>query len=140
MRRLILTTASVIALGAGLTFAGTGPAEAWSHHSAAHSRATHVSRAEIRDIQQKLQADNFYHGKIDGMMGPRTRRALAEYQKQNGLRVTANLDRQTRDSLLGTMGTATPPTQKPGRTMPPPSQGGTAAPPASSGGGSATGR
>jgi len=127
MRRLILTTASVIALGAGLTFAGTTQANAWSDHTAKHSSAAHMSRAEISDVQQKLQADNLYHGKIDGVLGPATRRALAEYQRQNGLRVTTNLDRQTRDSLLGNTGTATPPSST-ARTMPAPSQGGAGAP------------
>jgi peptidoglycan hydrolase-like protein with peptidoglycan-binding domain len=150
MRRLILTTASAIALGAGLTFAGVTPAAAWTHHSAMHGRMTHVSRAEVRDIQQKLKADNLYNGSIDGLMGPETRQALAQFQKQNGLRVTANLDRQTRDSLLGTMGTtmppgsaqntmggtAMPPKSNPGMT-PPPSQ---RAAPAPSGGTSATGK
>ena len=126
MRRLILTMASVIALGAGLTFAGTAQANAWSH-AAKHSSATHMSRAEISDIQQKLQADNLYQGKIDGVLGRETRRALAEYQRQNGLRVTANLDRQTRNSLLGNTGTATPPSST-ARTMPAPSQGGAGAP------------
>jgi peptidoglycan hydrolase-like protein with peptidoglycan-binding domain len=122
MGRLILTTASMIALGAGLTLAGTTQENAWSHHAARHSIATQMSRAEISDVQQKLQADNLYHGKIDGRLGPGTRRALAEYQRQNGLRATANLDRQTRDSLLGNTGTATPPASATG-TMPAPSQG-----------------
>jgi peptidoglycan hydrolase-like protein with peptidoglycan-binding domain len=119
---------------------------------------TNGSRAEIKDIQQKLKADNLYRGNIDGLMGPETRQALASYQKQNGLRVTASLDRQTRDSLLGTMGTATPPgstpstmsgtamppkstqSMTPGTTpgmTPPPSHG---AAPAPSGGTSATGK
>lgn len=150
MRRLILTTASVFALAAGLTFAGTAPANAWGHHaSSMRSGMTQTSRTEVRDVQQKLQADNLYSGKIDGLLGPQTRRAIADYQKQNGLRVTANLDRQTRDSLLGNMGTATPPAPAT-RMAPAPSQGGTNTPapgqretpahPAPSGGNSATGR
>jgi peptidoglycan hydrolase-like protein with peptidoglycan-binding domain len=106
-----------------------------------HSSGMHMSRAEIRDVQQKLQADNLYSGKIDGKLGPQTRRAIAEYQKQNSLRVTANLDRQTRDSLLGTMGTATPaPSQGGGANNPAPNQGGTNNRPAPSGGNTATGR
>jgi peptidoglycan hydrolase-like protein with peptidoglycan-binding domain len=109
----------------------------------------HMSRAEISDVQQKLQADNLYSGKIDGMLGPDTRRAITDYQKQNGLPVTANLDRQTRDSLLGNMGTATPPASAT-RMTPAPSQGGANAPapnqgganyrPAPGAGNSATGR
>ena len=122
MGRLILTTASMIALGAGLTLAGTMQVNAWSHHAARHSSASQMSRSEITEVQQKLQADNLYHGKIDGMLGPETRRGLAEYQRQNGLRATANLDRQTRDSLLGNTGTATPPASATG-TRPAPSQG-----------------
>jgi hypothetical protein len=114
MTRRILTTASVIiALGVGLTVAGATQANSWSHRAGMHSSGMHMSRAEIADVQQKLQADNLYNGKIDGMLGPETRRAIADYQKQNDLRVTANLDRQTRDSLLGTMGTATPPHRAP---------------------------
>ncbi len=108
-----------------------------------------MSRADISDIQQKLQADNLYDGKVDGMFGPKTRRAIAEYQKQNGLRVTANLDQQTRDSLLGNMGTANPPapagriTPAPsqgGANMPAPNQGGANIHAAPSGGNSATGK
>lgn len=149
MRRQILTTASVIAFGVGLTLAGTTQANAWNRHAAMHSSGMHMSRAEISDVQQKLQADSLYNGKIDGMLGPQTRRAIAQYQKQNGMRVTANLDQQTRDSLLGNMGTANPPaaatrmTPAPGQggaNMPAPSQGGANNHPAPSGASSATGR
>src|SRR6516164_6634553 len=96
VRRPSRTTTSVIARGVGLALAGATQADAWSHHAAMHSSRMQMSRAEISDVQQKLQADNLYSGKIDGMLGPETRRAIADYQKQNGLRVTANLDRQTR--------------------------------------------
>jgi peptidoglycan hydrolase-like protein with peptidoglycan-binding domain len=147
MKRQILTTASVIAFGVGLTLAGTTQANAWNRHAAMHSSGMHMSRAEITDVQQKLQADNLYSGKIDGKLGPQTRRAIAEYQKQNGLRVTANLDRQTRDSLLGSTGTANPPatrmTPAPGQggaNMPAPNPSGANNQPAPSGGNSATGR
>jgi peptidoglycan hydrolase-like protein with peptidoglycan-binding domain len=138
MRRQILATAAVIALGAGLSVAGTTPADAWSQ-SGMHSRMTHVSRADVRDIQQKLQADNLYQGKIDGKLGRQSRRAIAEYQKQNGLRVTANLDRQTKDSLLGTTGTATPPSS-PQTMAPAPRQSTAPASGTPKGGTPATGR
>src|SRR5260370_35903301 len=68
---------------------------------------------EIVEVQQKLQQDNLYNGKIDGRLNRQTRQALQSFQKQNGLRVTATLDRETRDSLLGTgsmgQGSTTPP-------------------------------
>jgi hypothetical protein len=78
MRRPIMTTASVIALGVGLALGGATQANAWSHHAAMHSSRMHMSRAEISDVQQKLQADNLYRGKVDGMLGPETRRAIAD--------------------------------------------------------------
>jgi peptidoglycan hydrolase-like protein with peptidoglycan-binding domain len=76
----------------------------------------HMSRRnEIMAIQQKLQADNLYNGKIDGRMGPETRQALRSYQQQNGLRATARVDRQTLNSILGTgsmgQGSSMPPSQ-----------------------------
>jgi peptidoglycan hydrolase-like protein with peptidoglycan-binding domain len=58
-------------------------------------------RDEVREVQQRLQADNLYSGKIDGVMGPETRQAVRSFQQQNGLRVNARLDRQTADAILG---------------------------------------
>ena len=37
-------------------------------------------------------------------MGPETKRALAEFQKSNGLEQTATLDQQTADALIGDPG------------------------------------
>jgi peptidoglycan hydrolase-like protein with peptidoglycan-binding domain len=70
------------------------------------------SRDEIIAAQEKLQQENLYHGKIDGLLGPETRQALRDYQRQHGLRVTENLDQATKNSLLGTtgQGSSTPPT------------------------------
>jgi peptidoglycan hydrolase-like protein with peptidoglycan-binding domain len=75
--------------------------------------------SEVMQVQQKLQADNLYSGKIDGRMGPETRQALRSYQQQKGLRVNARLDRETRDSILGNGGTAQGSGMAPGTgTMP----------------------
>jgi peptidoglycan hydrolase-like protein with peptidoglycan-binding domain len=37
----------------------------------------------------------YYHGRIDGILGPQTRRAIARYQSDQGLRVTGVLTRDT---------------------------------------------
>jgi peptidoglycan hydrolase-like protein with peptidoglycan-binding domain len=83
---------------------------------------------EIVEVQQKLQQDNLYNGKIDGRLNRQTKQALRTFQKQNGLRVTATLDRETRDSLLGTgamgQGSTTPPKSHTRTTMPAPSHSG----------------
>jgi len=55
MRRLIITTASVIALGAGLSFTGTTPADAADASSpgAAQADVPHQAAAETKGAQQK---------------------------------------------------------------------------------------
>jgi hypothetical protein len=55
MRRLIITTASVIALSAGLSFTGTTPADAADASSpgAAQADVPHQAAAETKGAQQK---------------------------------------------------------------------------------------
>jgi len=151
MRKLLLTTASVVALGVGgaVAFAADGrdagaaggsnmPSAAGTTQpgysgtganmgansatgTSGYNQGTnantgmsgmngpsqwgtsgHMSwRNQVMEVQQKLQADNLYSGKIDGIMGPETRQALQQYQQKNGLQATARLDKQTLNSILG---------------------------------------
>jgi peptidoglycan hydrolase-like protein with peptidoglycan-binding domain len=41
----------------------------------------------------------YYEGDVDGLLGPLTRQALAAYQADQGLQVTAVMDEPTLDSL-----------------------------------------
>lgn len=41
----------------------------------------------IRQIQRALQQAYYYHGALDGIYGPQTRRAVASYQRAKGLAV-----------------------------------------------------
>jgi len=45
-----------------------------------------------------------YHGSLDGVVGPETKRALDQFQTDNGLNRTAVLDPQTFDALTGNPG------------------------------------
>jgi peptidoglycan hydrolase-like protein with peptidoglycan-binding domain len=60
-----------------------------------------ASSAEIRQAQQQLQNQGFYHGQIDRIIGPETEQAIGQFQLKNGLRQTATLDHPTMDKLLG---------------------------------------
>jgi hypothetical protein len=51
-------------------------------------------------VQEQLAAAGYYNGPIDGVLGPMTREAIAAYQADNGLAVTAAIDEPT----LATMG------------------------------------
>jgi hypothetical protein len=53
----------------------------------------------IADVQAELQQMGYYQGEVDGLTGPLTRAALAAYQADQGLQVTAVMDAPTLDSL-----------------------------------------
>ena len=53
------------------------------------------------NVQSALQAQGLYQGEIDGLIGPQTRAALAQYQEANGLEPTSAIDQPTVESLLG---------------------------------------
>ena len=59
------------------------------------------SQQEIRQAQEQLRDQGLYHGQIDGILGPGTKRALQQFQQKNGLQVTATLDQPTMNKLLG---------------------------------------
>lgn len=88
-----------------------------------------VSRSDIQQVQQKLQQDGLYHGRIDGLSGPGTQQALRAYQRQHSLPVTATLDPQTLGSLgiggaVGA-GSSTPPNSSTEGNMAPGTNAGT---------------
>ena len=53
----------------------------------------------ISNVQTELQRLGYYHDAVDGTMGPRTRAAIADYQRDNGLPMTSAIDEPTLDSL-----------------------------------------
>src|SRR6266404_6049845 len=53
----------------------------------------------IANVQATLQQQGYYRGDVDGLIGPLTRAALADYQRDHGLYETAAIDRPTLESL-----------------------------------------
>jgi hypothetical protein len=53
----------------------------------------------VANVQAALQEQGYYHGEVDGLLGPLTRAALADYQRDHGLYETAAIDRRTLESL-----------------------------------------
>jgi len=72
----------------------------------------------VRDVQQALQNKGYDVGSVDGVMGPRTQSALREFQQQQGLPRSGQLDERTMSALdvrasaagsgSGTMGSTAP--------------------------------
>jgi peptidoglycan hydrolase-like protein with peptidoglycan-binding domain len=61
--------------------------------------STGVTRENAKSAQEALKTKGFYNGEADGIVGPKTRRALSEYQKSEGLEVTGRLDSLTAKKL-----------------------------------------
>jgi Putative peptidoglycan binding domain len=53
----------------------------------------------IANVQSALQEQGYYQGEVDGLLGPLTRAALADYQRDYGLYTTAAIDEPTLDAL-----------------------------------------
>ena len=53
----------------------------------------------IANAQSALQQQGYYHGEVDGLIGPLTRGAIADYQRDHGLYVTSTIDQPTLQSL-----------------------------------------
>jgi len=72
-----------------------------SHH---WINTENLSKDDIRWAQVELHTIGLYNGSLDGVAGSETKRALLEFQENNGLDRTAALDQQTADVLLGHTG------------------------------------
>jgi hypothetical protein len=53
----------------------------------------------VATVQEQLARQGYYRGEIDGIFGPETRRAVVRYQRDQGLRVTGNLNADTLRAL-----------------------------------------
>jgi peptidoglycan hydrolase-like protein with peptidoglycan-binding domain len=67
--------------------------------NAAEGRAAVMNHQDVRKVQETLRSDGYYHGLVDGLMGPQTRAAIRRYQESNHLAATGRLDAQTAGKL-----------------------------------------
>jgi len=54
---------------------------------------------DVKEMQQTLQDEGHYSGKVDGVIGLRTRASIRRFQKAENLAVTGELDVQTASKL-----------------------------------------
>ena len=55
--------------------------------------------SDVKEMQQTLQDEGRYRGKVDGVFGLRTRASIREFQKAESLPVTGQLDIRTAGKL-----------------------------------------
>jgi peptidoglycan hydrolase-like protein with peptidoglycan-binding domain len=58
-----------------------------------------MGKEQLKKAQQALKDKGLYEGEVDGVMGPKTREALREFQKNENIQQTGRLDRETMSKL-----------------------------------------
>jgi hypothetical protein len=71
-------------------------------YTAVYENRGFTDDATVAAVQRRLARGGYYHGSIDGVIGPGTRSAIRAFERNNGLPVDGVIDRQ----LLRTMGLA----------------------------------
>src|SRR5205823_12655459 len=69
--------------------------------SAQHAAASSSGPRKTKGSQRvtTVCAGAYYQGEVDGLLGPLTRAAVANYQRDHGLYITSAIDRPTLSSL-----------------------------------------
>ena len=67
-----------------------------------YATSSFTDDATVAAVQRRLARGGYYHGSIDGVIGPGTRAAIRAFERNNGLPADGVIDRE----LLRTMGLA----------------------------------
>ena len=63
------------------------------------TQASEAEKPSMQDIQQALKNSNLYEGKVDGISGPKTRKAIEDFQSQKGLKADGKVGPKTWQKL-----------------------------------------
>jgi hyperosmotically inducible protein len=92
---ILLLTLFLSSMGTTLLFAENPESQAPMRTE----REPNLSKTDVMKVQEVLKSEGLYTGQIDGVMGPLTRSALQEYQRQHNLLITGRIDEQTAKSM-----------------------------------------
>jgi hypothetical protein len=62
---------------------------------------SYEGNSPVAVAQARLKRLGYYHGRVDGQIGPATERAIAAYQRDHGQRVTGGVTRNTLSAIQG---------------------------------------
>ena len=68
-------------------------------YAASEDAQSEYADSSVSQVQAALAREGFYHGAIDGSVGPATRNALRRYQRSHGLDATGRIDRPVLEAL-----------------------------------------
>lgn len=93
-----------------------------NYNATSQAQTAELTPDMIRNVQQTLQQDGSYHGRVDGVWGPSTQAAVRSYQQQHNMNATGQLDQDTLAAmnLAGPNAASQPPNQRYGSNYNPP--------------------
>jgi hypothetical protein len=68
-------------------------------YAASEDAQSEYADSSVSQVQAALAREGYYHGAIDGSIGPATRNALRRYQRNHGLDATGQIDRPVLEAL-----------------------------------------
>ena len=58
-----------------------------------------LEQKQVQELQKRLNEEGFNSGPVDGIIGPKTRSALQEFQREEGLAASGQPDQETLEAL-----------------------------------------
>jgi peptidoglycan hydrolase-like protein with peptidoglycan-binding domain len=96
VKGLVIATIAGASLAAIATFSATAQHSTPQDITKIDTQAvTALNPDKIRVVQQALQSKGFDPGPIDGIVGPRTKEAVRNFQDRYGMNPTGEIDNQT---------------------------------------------
>ena len=81
------------------SYYGGYPYSGYSNRYSYYTPRYSYSGSTVAAVQQRLGRLGYYHGAVDGVIGPQTRNAIAAFQSRNGMAVDGAIDRPLLNSL-----------------------------------------
>ncbi len=86
----------------GYSYYGGYPYSGYNNNYSYYTPTYGYNASMVAGVQRRLGQLGYYHGAVDGVIGPQTSGAIAAFQSRNGLAVDGTISR----SLLDTLGLA----------------------------------
>jgi Putative peptidoglycan binding domain len=84
------------------SYGGGYPYSGYNNYYSYYTPTYGYNASMVAAVQQRLGQLGYYHGVVDGVIGPQTRGAIAAFESRNGLAVDGTISRP----LLNTLGLA----------------------------------
>jgi Putative peptidoglycan binding domain len=81
------------------SYGGGYPYSGYNNYYSYYTPTYGYNASMVAAVQRRLSQLGYYHGVVDGVIGPQTRGAIAAFESRNGLAVDGSISRPLLDSL-----------------------------------------